>query len=84
MIYLLKSNNIDTSTILLYGVIALAILITAAYFGYRWIFSINRQLWNQRQQISLLIKIAEKLGVSEDDLHYTKIRYNKKGDEFSE
>lgn len=45
---------------------ALGIVVAIAYYFWRWIFSIKRQLWNQKQQINLLIKIAEKLGASED------------------
>lgn len=46
-----------------------------AYYFYRWIFSINRQLWNQRQQINILLKIAEKLGVDSNDSELMTIRY---------
>lgn len=49
---------------LLYAVIAIvAFIITMAicYYIFRWIFSIKRQLWNQRQIIMLLSAIALKL-----------------------
>jgi hypothetical protein len=56
----------DISNYIAIAVIAIAIFLAIAYYFYRWIFSIKRQLWNQKQQINLLIKIAEKLGASED------------------
>jgi len=52
---------------ILYSTIGIIVLLGIAYYFYRWIFSIKRQLWNQKQQINLLIKIAEKLGVDPDD-----------------
>jgi hypothetical protein len=61
------------------GLIALAVIfgtgaiITISYFVTRWIFDIKKQLWNQKQQINLLVMIAEKLGADEYKLktiHY--------------
>lgn len=60
----------DTPNLVVYiiiGVFALIFLIAIIYYFYRWIFSIKRQLWNQKQQINLLVRIAEKLGVDEND-----------------
>jgi len=43
------------------------------YVIIRWAMQIKRQIWNQRQQITLLLKIAVQLGVSEND-ELTKIK----------
>ena len=48
------------------SIIFIVILFLTALF-LRWVFSVKRQLWNQKQQINLLVKIAEKLGVPNDD-----------------
>lgn len=48
-------------------VVGIAVSIGIAYFFTRWVFSIKRQLWNQKQQINLLVRIAKKLGVDEND-----------------
>jgi hypothetical protein len=55
--------------------IALIILLAVSYFFWRWIFALKRQLWNQKQQINLLLKIAEKLGVDMQDSEILHIRY---------
>jgi uncharacterized membrane protein required for colicin V production len=41
--------------------IAIGVIIIIFYFFLRWIFEIKKQLWNQKQQINLLILIAMKL-----------------------
>lgn len=64
MIHLL-AEPISIEQYLLFGVIALSVLIVIYYFVTRWIFSIRRQLWNQKQQINLLVKIARQLGVTD-------------------
>ena len=61
--------------IIIFG-IGLIIFLSIAYYFYRWIFSIKRQLWNQKQQINLLLKIAEKLGVDMQDSDILTIKYN--------
>jgi hypothetical protein len=38
-----------------------------AFYVYRWIFSVRRQLWMQRQQLSILLKIADRLKVNDED-----------------
>lgn len=50
-------------------IIGLAIIaeIIITYYLFRWIFSVKRQLWNQRQTINVLIRIAKKLGIDEYD-----------------
>jgi hypothetical protein len=57
-----------------FGLIILVVLIVVYYYLARWVFSIKRQLWNQQQQINLLIRIAQKLGVSENDDQIADIR----------
>ncbi len=52
----------EFATYILLFFVAVAIL-AINYFFIRWVFDIKKQLWNQKQQINLLIKIAEKLGV---------------------
>lgn len=54
---------------LFFGAIGLIIFIWILYYFYRWIFSIKRQLWNQRQQLNILIGIAKKLEIDEDNLN---------------
>jgi hypothetical protein len=66
----------DITNYIAIAVISIGIFLAIAYYLYRWIFSIKRQLWNQKQQINLLIKIAEKLGASEDfDGEIKKIKF---------
>lgn len=57
----------------IFGALGLAIGLLTTYSLWRWIFSIKRQLWNQQQQINLLLKIAEKLGV--DPFETATIKY---------
>jgi hypothetical protein len=67
----------DTSNITSYAVtfiIALILIPVISYYFWRWIFSVKRQLWNQKQQINLLLKIAEKLGVDIQDGEVKTIR----------
>ena len=67
----------DTPNLVVYiivGGLAVIVIIAISYYWFRWIFSIKKQLWNQQQQINLLIKIAEKLGVN-DDSEVKTIRY---------
>lgn len=44
------------------GAILLILLLVISYFWYRFVFSIKRQLWNQKQTLNILIKIAQKSG----------------------
>jgi len=53
----------DTAPLIVIIIVGLALWIAICYFGFRWIFSLKRQLWNQRQTLKLLIMIAEKQGV---------------------
>ena len=55
--------------------IALIIVLAISYYLWRWIFSIKRQLWNQKQQINILLKIAEKLGVDMNGSEVSAINY---------
>lgn len=49
--------------------------VVAIWYGMiRWAFSMKRQLWNQQQQITLLIKLCNKMGVSEDETSNIKER----------
>ena len=69
----------NTSHITAYAttfVIAVILIPVISYFFWRWIFSVKRQLWNQKQQINLLLKIAEKLGVDTNDSEIKTIRYH--------
>lgn len=50
------------------GTIAIILLIGVSYYLYRWIFSINRQLWNQKQQLIILAKIARKIGIEDEEI----------------
>lgn len=61
--------------------IALIIVLAFCYYFTRWIFSMKRQLWNQKQQIRLLIMIAEKLGVPAQDVSVIKEKNENKSDE---
>jgi hypothetical protein len=53
----------DTAPLIVIIIVGLALWIAMCNFGFRWIFSLKRQLWNQRQTLKLLIMIAEKQGV---------------------
>jgi hypothetical protein len=57
------------------GAVAIGILLAASYYVWRWIFSVKRQLWNQQQQINILLMIAEKLGVDMQDSKINTISY---------
>lgn len=65
---------------LLVAAVAVSLIIAIYYYLLRWVFSMKRQLWNQKAQINLLIKIAEKLGVQEE-LSDIKARNNSSSDE---
>lgn len=43
-------------------IVAIVLFFAISYFWYRFIFSMKRQLWNQKQTLLILIKIAEKSG----------------------
>jgi hypothetical protein len=75
---LYKILKMDTPDIAVYFMvlgITLIVILAISYYLWRWIFSIKRQLWNQRQQINILLKIAEKLGVDSKDSEILTIRY---------
>ncbi len=74
--------QIDTSTLVIYVMLAIVVLLAISYFLFRWIFSMKRQLWNQRQQITLLIKIAEKIGVPRSEVEVIEERNKSKEDQF--
>jgi hypothetical protein len=74
--------QIDTSTLVIYILLAIVVLLAISYFLFRWIFSMKRQLWNQRQQITLLIKIAEKIGVPRSEVEVIEERNKSKEDQF--
>ncbi len=56
----------DTGIIFLLAVIILLASIGITCLILRWIFRVKRQLWNQRQQLELLMLIAEQLGVNRE------------------
>lgn len=58
----------DQGIYILGGAAALIISIALIYNLTRWVFSIKEQLRNQKQQVKLLSKIAEKLGVPAADI----------------
>jgi hypothetical protein len=62
-----KMSELDASEIV--AIIFGGIFLTGLFFYLiiRWATNIRRQLWNQRQQINILIKIAEKIGVEYSD-----------------
>lgn len=60
----------EQSDILIYVVVSAALTIGIAYFLFRWIFEVKKQLWNQKQMVKLLCIIAKKLG--EDPEVYIK------------
>jgi hypothetical protein len=49
----------------LIAIIVLSIVLTA--FFLRFVFRIKRQLWNQEQQLTILLKMADKLGVDKEE-----------------
>jgi uncharacterized membrane protein YdjX (TVP38/TMEM64 family) len=67
----------ENETLLWISLIALLLGIAIMYFLFRWIFEIQRQLWNQKTVIDLLIKIAEKHGVDSDFLSNVQEKNNK-------
>ena len=72
----------ETPTLLFIIFISLVLLLAISYFLFRWIFSIKRQLWNQKVQISVLIKIATKLGVPHSEIDLIETFNNNPNDEF--
>lgn len=48
------------STYLIFGAIALILFLVISYFWYRFVFSMKRQLWNQRMIVFLLARLAQK------------------------
>lgn len=64
----------NTGMYLVFGIIGLILAIVVMYNLYRWIFSVKRQLWNQKMQIELLIIIAEKLGADTNNDDFTKLK----------
>lgn len=65
----------ELSTIIIIIGISIVIWLIVSYYFLRWIFSIKRQLWNQKQTINILIRIAEKLGIDEYDSQLRDIHY---------
>ena len=61
---LLNTFGLATEIFLLIIAISVVLYFVIIYYLFRFIFSIKRQLWNQKQQINILIKIAHKLGVN--------------------
>ena len=66
------------------GAIAFAAVLASTYYIWRWIFSIKRQLWNQKQQLNVLLKIAEKLGVDPYDKEMMYKLHEQRGKYFRE
>ncbi len=58
----------DLGLLLTVTIISIIVWLVISFYFFRWTFSVKRQLWNQRQMIYILIKMAEKLGAGGDDL----------------
>lgn len=71
----------ETSSLVIVIVVSVALILVITYFWTRFVFSMKRQLWNQQQQISLLIKIANKLGVHPSETEIIE-KKNYASDEF--
>lgn len=69
----------DPSSLILL-LIGLIIVVAISYFFFRWVFSMKRQLWNQKAQINVLLKIADKLGVPSDEVDIIREKNNKSSD----
>jgi hypothetical protein len=54
----LKIDTMETEHILMLSALGFLIMILIAYVVFRWIFSMKRQLWNQREMLVLMAKIA--------------------------
>lgn len=52
------------------------------YFFFTYTFSMRRQLWNQKKQITLLIMIAKKLGCTGEELETIDVRNNQETDRY--
>jgi len=65
--YLLAADG-DMEMYIFLGIIGLGLFLALSYYFTRWIFSIKRQLWNQKQIINLLIKLNRKNGMPDDEL----------------
>jgi hypothetical protein len=57
---------IDSPGYIVLVTIGTVLLFFIAYYWNRYVFSIKRQLWNQRMTVFLLAKIAEKSGAIND------------------
>lgn len=64
----------DIVMYLIFGGMGLIFAVIIIYYFTRWVFSIKRQLWNQKQQIVILIGIAEKLGVNTNNNEFGAIK----------
>jgi len=53
-------------------IITWVVTLVVAYYFIRFTFRLKRQLWNQRQQLTVLMKIAEKLGVPKEEMQGIK------------
>lgn len=53
---------IDTPGYVVIVILGIILLIAISYYWVRFLFSIKRQLWNQKKSLYLLSKIAEKSG----------------------
>ena len=62
--------------ILLGGAVGLLLVLIIGYYFIRWVFNIKRQLWNQQATITLLLRIAEKQGVTGEDIVQIKEQNN--------
>lgn len=72
---LLNIFGVATETFFLAALISIGIYLAILYYLLRFIFDVKRQLWNQKQQINILIKIATKLGVDENDDQLLDIKH---------
>jgi hypothetical protein len=66
----------SAETLFYYGA-ALSFAIVFCYLMARWVFSIDRRIKQQDEQIALLTKMAEKLGVTPDEIEGINNRYRK-------
>lgn len=60
----MQNGNVPLVALLILVAIVLIVAIWISII--RWVYKIKRQLWIQKQQLNVLLKIAEKLGVNVD------------------
>lgn len=58
----------DLFMYIMIAAVSLAISFLLGYYFVQWAFDIKRQLWNQKQTILILIRVARRLGESDEEL----------------